>query len=298
MSIIKRIIAMLVLLMSALGALAACSPVTLVNALTPTSGLIRTANIAYLPGNNARQTLDVYQPTSSVAAAKARSVVIFFYGGAWQEGSRSDYLFVAEALTQRGYVVVIPDYRVYPEVMYPDFLNDGAAATAWTEANIARYGGDPTRIFLMGHSAGAHIAAMLTLDHSYLTARKVPLTAIKGLIGLAGPYDFLPLTETNLIALFAPEKNLAMTQPISYVKSGNSASTPPVLLLQGDADTRVYPKNAINLARELRAAGAPVELDLLPGIDHTSIIAKFTRVLRGDGKLVDRVDQFIRDHAG
>ena len=149
----------------------------------------------------------------------------------------------------------------------------------------------------MGHSAGAHMAAMLALDRSYLVNRNVPATSIRGLIGLAGPYDFLPLTEPNVIALFSTEKNLAMTQPISYVKPAEAASIPPVLLLHGDADTRVYPKNSINLTRELRAAGAKVEFELLPGIDHTSIIAKFTRLLRGDGKVVDRVDQFIREKA-
>ncbi len=297
MSIKKKIVSVFTLLVAVIGALAACSPVLLINALTPTSGLTKTANVSYLPGNNLRQLLDVYQPASSSETTKARPVVIFFYGGAWQEGSRNDYLFVAEALTQRGYVVVIPDYRVYPEVMYPDFLRDGAAAVAWTAANVERFDGDRTRLFLMGHSAGAHIAAMLALDPSYLAAQKVPFTSIKGLIGLAGPYDFLPLTEPNVIALFATEKNLAMTQPISYVKLPNVAST-PVLLLHGDADTRVRPKNSINLARELRAAGAKIEFDLLPDVSHTGIIAKFTRVLRGDGKIVDRVDNFIRDNAG
>ena len=293
----KRTLTLSVLLIAVIGALAACSPTRLVNALTPTSGLTKTANVAYLQGNNSRQLLDVYQPAGSVEATKARPVVIFFYGGAWQEGSRSDYLFVAEALTQRGYVVVIPDYRVYPEVKYPDFLTDGAAAVAWTAANIERFGGDRSRLFLMGHSSGAHIAAMLALDRSYLAAQKVPLASIKGLIGLAGPYDFLPLTEPNVIALFATEKNLAFTQPISYVKPGNATSNPPVLLLHGDGDTRVRPKNSINLARELRAAGAKVEFDLLPGVDHTSIVGKFTRLLRGDGKIVDRVDKFIRNNA-
>ena len=298
MSIKRKILALSALLVAVLGALAACSPVRLVNALTPTSGLTKAADIAYLPGNNLRQQLDVYRPANGGDPTKPRPVVVFFYGGAWQEGSRDDYLFVAEALTQRGYVVVIPDYRVYPEVKYPEFLKDGAAAVAWTTANIERFGGDRKQVFLMGHSSGAHIAAMLALDHSYLSAQKVPLTSIKGLIGLAGPYDFLPLTEPNVIALFSTEKNLNLTQPISYVKSDAATSIPPVLLLQGDADTRVYPKNSINLTRELRATGAKVEFDLLPGIDHTSIMAKFTRVLRGDGKLVDRVDQFIRDHAG
>ena len=297
MSIKKRTLALSALLIAVAGALAACSPARLVNALTPTSGLTKTANFSYLPGNNSRQLLDVYQPAVGGETTQSRPVVIFFYGGAWQEGSRDDYLFVADALTQRGYVVVIPDYRVFPEVMYPDFLGDGAAAVAWTAANIDRFGGDRSRLFLMGHSAGAHMAAMLALDRSYLVNRNVPATSIRGLIGLAGPYDFLPLTEPNVIALFSTEKNLAMTQPISYVKPAEAASIPPVLLLHGDADTRVYPKNSINLTRELRAAGAKVEFELLPGIDHTSIIAKFTRLLRGDGKVVDRVDQFIREKA-
>ena len=298
MSIKKRTLALSALLIAVAGALAACSPARLVNALTPTSGLTKTANVSYLPGNNSRQLLDVYQPAVGGETTQSRPVVIFFYGGAWQEGSRDDYLFVADALTQRGYVVVIPDYRVYPEVKYPDFLNDGAAAVAWTAANIGRFGGDRTKLFLMGHSAGAHIAAMLALDPAYLASNKVPMTTIKGLIGLAGPYDFLPLTEPNVIALFSTEKNLAMTQPISYVKPVAAASIPPILLLHGDADKRVYPKNSINLAHDLRAVGAKVEFDLLPGQDHTSIIAKFTRVLRGDGTVVDRVDQFIRDNAG
>ena len=297
MSIKARIAGMSVVALAVVAALAACSPVMLVNALTPTSGLVKTADVAYVTGGNARQRLDVYQPARADVETKERPVVIFFYGGAWQEGSRSDYLFVAEALTERGYVVVVPDYRVYPEVMYPDFLRDGAAAVAWTHANIERFGGHRSKIFLMGHSAGAHIAAMLALDPTYLTAQKVPLASIKGLIGLAGAYDFLPLTEPNVIALFSTEKNLAMTQPISYVKLPAVAPTPPVLLLHGDDDKRVYPKNSINLARELKAVGARVEFDMLPGVSHTGIIAKFTRVLRGDGKTVDRVDRFIRERA-
>lgn len=290
---------MSVILLATLGALAACAPVMLVNAITPSSTFKRTTAVAYTPGPNPRQQLDVYQPSDPVFSAKARPVVVFFYGGAWQEGSRSDYLFVAEALTQRGYVVVVPDYRVYPEVIYPEFLHDGAAAVAWAATNIDRFGGDRSSIFLMGHSAGAHIAAMLALDNTFLDAQKVPRTSVKGLIGLAGPYDFLPLTEPNVIALFASEPNLALTQPIHYANASTGVKVaPPVLLLHGDDDKRVYPKNSINLHRSLRAAGAKVELDMLPGVSHTQIIAKFTRVLRGDGKVVDRVDRFIRDNAG
>lgn len=294
----SRLVVSSVAVLLAVGTLAACAPVALINALTPSFSYKKAANIAYTSSGNARQQLDVYQPTDSRVATKPRPVVVFFYGGAWQEGSRRDYLFVAEALTQRGYVVVVPDYRVYPEVKYPEFVHDGAAAVAWVTGNIGRYGGDPSRIFLMGHSAGAHIAAMLALDHTFLDAQQVPRALVKGLIGLAGPYDFLPLTEPNVIALFASEPKLELTQPIHYVSATAAKSTPPVLLLHGDNDKRVYPKNSVNLARELRANGVKVEFDLLPGLDHTDIIAKFTRLLRGDGKVIDRVDQFIRDNAG
>ena len=294
----SRIVAAVVLLLLAFGTLAACAPVLLINAFTPPFSYKKTTGISYATGGNSRQQLDVYRPTDPALAASPSPVVVFFYGGAWQEGSRGDYLFVAEALTQRGYVVVVPDYRVYPEVKYPDFLHDGAAAVAWAANHADAYGGDRSRIFLMGHSAGAHIAAMLALDANYLDAQKVPRTAVKGLIGLAGAYDFLPLTEPNVIALFASEPNLALTQPIHYVSASRASAPPPALLLHGIDDKRVYPKNSINLARELRAAGGKVELDLLPGLNHTDIIAKFTRLLRGDGKLVERVDQFIRDNAG
>ena len=293
-----RLVAASVVALIAIATLTACGPVSIINALTPSFSYKKTSDIAYTTTGNVRQRLDVYQPTDASVASKSRPVVVFFYGGAWQEGSRSDYLFVAEALTQRGYVVVVPDYRVYPEVKYPEFLYDGAAAVAWVTNNADRYGGDRSRIFLMGHSSGAHIAAMLALDSAFLEAKKVPLKAVKGLIGLAGPYDFLPLTEPNVIALFASEPNLALTQPIHYASAATAKTAPPVLLLHGDDDKRVYPKNSINLARELRAIGVKVELDVLPGMSHTDIIAKFTRLLRGDGKVVDRVDQFIRENAG
>ena len=298
MTVKSRLIGASVILIITLGTLAACAPVTLINALTPSFSYKKTTGIAYASGGNPRQQLDVYQPSDATFAARPRPVIVFFYGGAWQEGLRSDYLFFAEALTQRGYVVVVPDYRVYPEVKYPEFLNDGAAAVAWATTHADRYGGDQSRIFLMGHSAGAHIAAMLALDTTYLDKQRVTRTALKGLIGLAGPFDFLPLTEPNVIALFASEPKLELTQPIHYVSAASGKSTPPVLLLHGDKDERVMLKNSVNLARELRAVGVKVELDVLPGLDHADIIAKFTRLLRGDGKVVDRVDQFIRDNAG
>jgi len=296
-----RIFGLSVVVLALLGGLAACSPVRIVNAITPTSAFVRTAGLPYVEaagGNHPRQRLDVYRPVDAAYANRAQPVVVFFYGGAWQEGERGDYLFMAEALARRGYVVVVPDYRVWPEVNYPDFLHDGAAAVAWTHRHIAQYGGDPAQLFVMGHSAGAHIAAMLTLDQQYLARQRLSNSAIRGFVGLAGPYDFLPLTEPNVIALFATAPDLAVTQPIHYARQAGVGQLPAVLLMHGDDDRRVYPRNSINLARALRDAGRPVELDLLPDVSHTGIVAKFTRLLRGDGQLLDRVDQFIRSHAG
>src|SRR5450830_980541 len=144
----------------------ACSPVKTLNAIIPSDGYILEQGITY--GALPRQKLDVYIPKNKAVTAKP--VVVFFYGGSWDSGDRADYKFVAEALTSKGFVVVIPDYRVYPEVLFPDFLFDAAKAAKWVKDNAEKYGGDHSKVFLAGHSAGAHIAAMLTLDQQYLAS--------------------------------------------------------------------------------------------------------------------------------
>ena len=177
--------------------LTGCSPASPLNFLAWLHGVEITRSIAY--GEGARRTLDVYRPSAAAAAP----VVVFFYGGSWQSGHKEMYLFVAAALARRGYVIVVPDYRVYPEVRYPDFLDDGARAVRWAKDNAARFGGDPQKLFVMGHSAGAYIAAMLALDGRWL--QKVDLAPdrdIAGLIGISGPYDFLPLSDGTLKTIF------------------------------------------------------------------------------------------------
>lgn len=173
--------------------LAAHSPLRLLNALTPTNTFRLFADIPYGPGE--RQVLDVYLParvardwpTEPNAGAP---VVVFFYGGSWQSGKRNDYLFVGEALASRGFVAVVPDYRTYPATTFPGFIDDAARAVAWARGHAAAFGGDPRRVFLMGHSAGAQIAALLATDGRYLAASKMRNSEIAGVIGLAGPYDF------------------------------------------------------------------------------------------------------------
>ena len=204
-----------------------------------------TRDVPYAKG--ARRMLDICRPRTAVAAP----VVVFFYGGGWRSGNKRLYRYVARALARRGYVAVLPDYRIYPEVRYPDFLDDGAGAVRWAKDNVAAFGGDPQRIFLMGHSAGAHIAAMLAVDPVWL--RKIGLVPgrdIAGLIGLAGPYDFLPLRDEMLKIIFGGADRLE-TQPICHVAPG----APPALLLTGDADDVVDPGNSTRFAERLRAAG-------------------------------------------
>lgn len=267
---------------------AACSPIRLFNILIPESGLEATHDIAY--GTMPRTKLDVYRPRSSTSApaAMAKPVVVFFYGGAWDSGDKSGYLFVAEALTSRGYVVVMPNYRLYPEVTFPTYMDDAALAVKWTFDNIAQYGGDPARVFVMGHSAGAQLAALVAYDAKYLERIAVNTRRIKGVVSLAGPMDFLPLTEPKLEFIF-PLPVRAASQPINFI-NGNE---PPTLLLHGQADTRVGIHNSRNLAARIIARGGDVEATYYPEMGHVGILLALAAPLRDGKPVLDRVVKFI-----
>ncbi|HJQ58567.1 MAG TPA: alpha/beta hydrolase, partial [Vineibacter sp.] len=177
--------------------LSACSPADLLNATVPDTGYRRLSDIAY--GDDPRQRLDLYIPQRP---DPSRSVVVFFYGGSWDSGRRQNYHFVAQALADAGFWVVLPDYRIFPQVRFPAFVEDGAAAVRWTQSQIAAHGGDPGRLFLAGHSAGAHIALMLATRTPYLERAGVERGKLRGVIGIAGPYDFLPLSSDRLKEIF------------------------------------------------------------------------------------------------
>ena len=208
--------------------------------------------------------LDVYSP-QHVAAAP---VVVFFYGGAWVNGERAWYRYAGEALSRHDIVVVIPDYRKSPQVKFPTFMDDAAQAVAWARANAAQYGGDPSRLFVMGHSAGAHIGALLATDARYLARVNLKPRDLAGFIGLAGPYDFAPFSDDYLLEVFGSDADAQQAaMPASYV----DGDEPPMLLLQGLADTTVRPSNTRSLAAKLTAHGEPVETKFYPGIGHTRI---------------------------
>ena len=264
--------------------LAGCTPVSLINHLAPFRTYRATFDLPYGPG--VRHCLDVYQPEDATGSAP---VIVFFYGGHWNSGERSDYLFVGEALASRGYVAVIPDYRLYPDVRFPEFLNDCAQVVRWSFEHIAKFGGDPQRVFLMGHSAGAYNAAMLALDPGYLHAAGVDPRRISGLIGLAGPYDFLPLTGGITKAVFGFPDTPATTQPIYFA----SSSAPPVLLATGNENDVVDPGNSRRLAARLRLNGAKVREIVYPHLGHRTLIGALAAPLRRLGPVLDDVAAFV-----
>lgn len=264
-----------------MGLLGGCSPAALLNTTVARKGYTLEANIPY--GPNSRQKLDFYRPESPRADGKA---VLFFYGGSWDSGSKDDYLFVAQALAASGYSVVIPDYRLYPEVRFPDFVDDGAQATRWA---VDRVGVD--KLFIMGHSAGAEIASLLVTRTPYLQAAGVDRMKLRGFVGLSGPYDFLPLTSAKLIDIFGGANNPNI-EAITFAK----APLPPALLIHGTGDDTVYPHNSEHLAAAWRKAGAAVELKLYPGVGHIDVVASFAALLKARAPSRDDVLAWLDTH--
>jgi acetyl esterase/lipase len=241
--------------------MAGCSRFDLLNATISTCGYDRTANLAY--GPLPRQKLDVYVPRHSSSNASglatsptADSVVIFFYGGDWQTGSKGDYRFVGEAIASQGFIAVLPDYRLYPQVRFPAFVEDGAGAVRWVHDHISRFGGDPGHLYLMGHSAGAHIVALLTLDRHYLQNVGLDQNVIRASAPLSGPYDFVPSPADAPVFAMKPGEPVTdpRIEPITFARG----DAPPMLLVHGLADKTVDAGNARRLAEKIGAMGGEV----------------------------------------
>lgn len=268
-------------------ALAGCTNLSLAIANAPTAfddlGVHR--DVQYAEASKS-QVLDLYVPKDK---DQPHPVVMFLHGGGWTSGSKNQYRFVAEALLGRGYVVVVPGYRLYPETRFPGFIEDAAQAVAWTQAHVAEFGGDPDRLFLMGHSAGAHIAAMLNFDEKYLREAGLDRSVIKGFIGLAGPYDFLPLRSRTLQKVFAPEERYADSQPVNFV----DGEEPPALLLHGLADFTVGSYNSKHLAARIRQVGGKVEEHYYDGMSHGGVLAAVSVYFRNRRSVLDEIGEFV-----
>jgi acetyl esterase/lipase len=283
---VTRRVTALAALLAALS-LAGCTTIELgaVNAAELGSdGYRRESDLAY--GTHPRQRLDVYVPTTP--AAGRRPLVVFVHGGRWSSGSKNQYRFVAAGLAERGIVAIVPNYRLYPEVRMAAAAEDVARAVAWAERAAPRYGSDPAGIAVMGHSAGAQLAALVATDQRWLAAAGG--TPVRALIGLAGPYDFLPLSDDDLRDYFGPPERYAESQPVNFV----DADSAPALLVHGLDDTTTRPRNTESLASKLRASGVPVEVRLLPGEDHSAILKRFARFYRADDPVYGELVRFLR----
>ena len=236
----------------------------------PKTGFSVRRDLAY--GPDAGHKLDLYVPDGLTAPAP---ILLFWYGGSWQSGSKEIYRAFGQAFATQGIVTAVADYRLYPHVKYPAFIEDGALAVRFLRDHASSFGGDARRLFLSGHSAGAYIAAMLGVNGAYLTAVDIDASAIRGIVGIAGPYDFLPLYDPALIDIFGGAREMA-TQPIKY--AGNKA--PPMLLAHGTKDTTVGAGNSKRFAERLRAAGNQVDVKLYDGASHLGIILSLAHGFR------------------
>jgi acetyl esterase/lipase len=246
---------------------------------------VRKPGIAYAPG--ARGKLDLYRPHRP---ASGGAIVVFLYGGTWQSGDRAFYRFVGSALAGRGITAAIPDYRVYPEARWPDFLRDCAAAVAFVKRAAIGWGADPRRLFVIGHSAGAYNAAMLALDRRWLETEGLePGAHVAGVVGLAGPYDFLPLRDTRLQVIFGPEDQRSQTQPMSHV----NAAAPPMLLLVGGKDTVIRPGNTVRLSRAIVAAGGLASHRIYSDLGHVGILTALLAPLRRRAPVLNDIAAFV-----
>ncbi len=263
--------------------LSGCSGARIVNALQSGRGVSVEHAIAY--GDLPRQKYDLYTPEG---ATRDTPVVVFIYGGSWQSGKRAEYQFVGDALARRGFIVAIPDYRLYSEAVFPAFVEDAAKAVAAVSRKMAHH-----RLFIMGHSAGAHIAALVALDPHYLRADGVSVCRrISGFIGLAGPYDFLPLDKERYRRIF-PAATRQASQPINFA----SGKHPPSLLIAGSSDMIVDPKNTKRLAAALKRSGNRVETSIYPHIGHLLLVGSLATPLRQFAPTLGQVSDFIRDES-
>lgn len=276
-------------LLAALPLLAGCTPsLGTFDSLAPRdAGVRRVArDIAY--GEGDRRTLDVYAPAN---AAGPLPVIVFIYGGSWSSGDKDDYEFLGAALASRGFVTVVPDYRLVPQVRFPNFVEDCAAAVRWVGDHVAEYGGDARRIVLVGHSAGAYTAMMLALAGDYLRGAGVAADSIRGAVGLAGPYDFLPFDVDATRNAFGQAPDPQLTQPVHFAR----ADAPRLLLLWGADDETVGPRNLESLARVQRAAGGRVETKIYENVDHVDILLALSRPFRGRAPVLEDVTAFARN---
>ncbi len=269
----------------------------ILNALAMVRGHQGESDVAYGPLPN--QRFDVYVPGTSIDDADKATgspLVIFIYGGSWSMGSRRDYRFAGQALAAQGFTVMVVDYRLYPAVRYPDFLKDCAQAVGYGLEHARELGADPRRVFLYGHSAGAYNAAMLALDPRWLRAVGHSPEELAGWVGLAGPYNFLPIEDPGVKLVFDWPETSPDTQPINHV--GDLARPLPAFIGAAEHDKVVYPQqNSIPLVDRMKARGTAVTFDTYEHVNHALLVGALSWPLTAFAPVLDDSAAFIRDAA-
>lgn len=241
-------------------------------------------------GPKARHRLDIYAPEDGTTG---HPLLLFFYGGGWDSGDKADYAFAGHAFAALGFVTAVADYRVYPEVLYPDFLDDGARAAEWLVQHAEEFGGDPQRLVLAGHSAGAYNAVMVGTDNRWHQRRRYP-GAVKAIVGLSGPYDFFPFDVEVSIRSFGGAGATEESQPIHL----DLGIAPPMFLAHGSADQTVRPRNTHALAAALRKAGRQVEEVHYQGVGHRSTLLTLFPWLRWRLPVYRDIGDFLHSTLG
>lgn len=263
--------------------LSACSAADALNATITREGYDVRRDIAY--GPDARQKLDLYIPHAHANAP----MVVFFYGGSWQQGDKDDYRFLGQAFASKGFITAVVDYRIYPSVRFPSFVEDAARATTYLHRHAPEFGGNAHALYVAGHSAGAYMAMMIGADPAYMHQAGGKQQWIQGIIGIAGPYDFLPLTDDTLKHIFATAPD-AETQPINHIQ-GKIA---PVFLATGDADDTVDPRNSARVTDKLTRLNSPVEQHVYEDVGHIGIILSLAEGFRSRAPLLEDIARFVQ----
>jgi acetyl esterase/lipase len=269
---------------------AAANQLDYINSLWPGDGGVERVGDGIIFSEKTGLKLDIWARPD---AGPKKPVVIFFYGGGWANGARDHYGWAGKAFAAKDFIAVVPDYRKVPDVRFPAFVEDGAEAIKWVRDNISRYGGDPARITLSGHSAGAHIAMMLTLDQHYLTDLGVDPKIIRATVGLSGPYDFLPLDSRRSINAMSKWPRLEETQPIHFAR----ADAPPIMVVTSTEDDTVKPRNAILLSEKLNSLGAFVDFRVYAGLNHEEVAMALSKPFRSKAPVLKTAAGFLQEHS-
>ncbi|MEP3052017.1 MAG: alpha/beta hydrolase [Erythrobacter sp.] len=247
-------------------------------------------------GEHSAQKLLVWGPKDSLggnqndnqAGREELPVLLFAHGGSWRSGDPSDYGFVARSFVPKGFIVVLMGYRLHPDGVYPAMLEDTAAAIAWTKSEIAQYGGDPDHIVIAGHSAGAYNVVMAALEEQWLGRKGYSPSDIAGVVGLSGPYDFYPFDSESTQNAFGDAADPPATQPIAHV----DGDAPPMLLIHGEKDTLVYPRNTRELAKRLTEGGSDIATRFYGDMEHNDPLISLAAPWRNSRDIDDQIANF------